>query len=188
MTLAAPEACDLLIRHGYVLTVDPERTVHPDGAIAITGSTISAVGPDAEIAARYSASRVIDARGAPVHPGMIDPHVHTTTHLSRTAFSDDPAVDSFALFAGWFNAVDDEDEHANALVVCLELMRNGFTAAMEPGTVFSPDALATAAESRPVVVTESAGLFTYGVSATPATTILNELAAPSQSAVIPRMP
>ena len=78
---------------------------------------------------------------------MIDPHVHTTTHLSRTAFSDDPAVDSFALFAGWFNAVDDEDEHANALVVCLELMRNGFTAAMEPGTVFSPDALATAAEA-----------------------------------------
>jgi 5-methylthioadenosine/S-adenosylhomocysteine deaminase len=147
MTLAAPEACDLLIRHGYVLTVDPERTVHPDGAIAITGSIISAVGPDAEVATRYSASRVIDARGAPVHPGMIDPHVHTTTHLSRTAFSDDPAVDSFALFAGWFNAVDDEDEHANALVVCLELMRNGFTAAMEPGTVFAPDALATAAEA-----------------------------------------
>jgi len=47
----------------------------------------------------------------------------------------------WALFAGWFNAVDDEDEHANALVVCLELMRNGFTAAMEPGTVFSPDVL-----------------------------------------------
>jgi 5-methylthioadenosine/S-adenosylhomocysteine deaminase len=85
MTPAAPEACDHLIRHGYVLTVDPERTVHSDGAIAITGSIISAVGPDAEITARYSASRVINARGAPVHPGMIDPRVHTTTHLSRTA-------------------------------------------------------------------------------------------------------
>jgi predicted amidohydrolase YtcJ len=67
------------------LTVDPERTVHPDGAIAITGSIISAVGPDAEITARYSTSRVINARGAPVHPGMIDLRVHTTTHLSRTA-------------------------------------------------------------------------------------------------------
>jgi 5-methylthioadenosine/S-adenosylhomocysteine deaminase len=85
MTPAAPEACDLLIRHGYVLTVDPERTVHSDGAIAITGSIISAVGPDAEITARYSASRVINARGAPVHPGMIDPHGLLVSHISSAA-------------------------------------------------------------------------------------------------------
>ena len=146
-TPARTETCDILIRNGYVLTLDGERRVFPTGAVAITGNSIVAVGRDQDVAARFKAKRVLDAAGAPVHPGMIDAHVHTSTHLCRTAFPDDPKVKAPDLFARWFNGLEDEDEYVNALVVCVEMARNGFTAAMEPGTVFEPDTLAAAANA-----------------------------------------
>ena len=42
---------DLLIRHGRVITMDAERRILTDGAIAITDGRITAVGPDSEVAA-----------------------------------------------------------------------------------------------------------------------------------------
>src|SRR5690348_2553948 len=155
MTSAKTETCDILIRNGYVLTLDMERRVLPSGAVAITGNSIVAVGRDQDLAARFKAKRVLDAQGAPVHPGMIDAHVHTSTHLCRTAFPDDPKVKAPDLFARWFNGLEDEDEYVNALVVCVEMARNGFTAAMEPGTVFEPDTLAAAANAVGVRITLS---------------------------------
>ena len=44
-----PENCDLLIVNGHVLTMDSKRTVFADGAVAIKGSRIVAVGPVAAI-------------------------------------------------------------------------------------------------------------------------------------------
>lgn len=144
---AAPVACDTLIANGYVLTLDGQRRVFPSGAVAVDGVRIVGVGPEAELRQRFRPLRVIDAGGGVVHPGMIDPHLHTSIQLSRTAFSDDPKVNSFEKFAAWYNNLTDEDEFANALAACAEMVRNGFTCAMEPGTVFEPDMLAAAAEA-----------------------------------------
>ncbi len=41
--------CDLLIRNAYVLTMDAKGTAYPDGAIAVDGRNIVAVGKEAEI-------------------------------------------------------------------------------------------------------------------------------------------
>ena len=60
---------DLLVRHGYVITMDAERRIITDGAIAIVGRRIVEVGEDSELSQRYLAERTIDAGGAPVHPG-----------------------------------------------------------------------------------------------------------------------
>ena len=71
-TPAQTETCDILIRNGYVLTLDSERRVFPSGAVAITGNSIVAVGRDQDLAARFKAKRVLDAAGAPaiaVAPG-----------------------------------------------------------------------------------------------------------------------
>ena len=38
--LSQPETCDILIRNGYVLTLDRERRVFPSGAVAISGNAI----------------------------------------------------------------------------------------------------------------------------------------------------
>ena len=50
--------------------------VIPDGAVAIRGDRIVAVGPYAELAARYEPAQVLDATGCTVLPGFVDPHTH----------------------------------------------------------------------------------------------------------------
>ena len=43
-------------------------------------------------------------------------------------------------------AVDDDDEYASTLLACLEMLRNGVTCFLEPGTAYEPDAVASAAQ------------------------------------------
>jgi imidazolonepropionase len=47
-----------------------------DGALAIAGGQIVAVGPSAELRAVYAAAREVDASGRVVTPGFVDPHTH----------------------------------------------------------------------------------------------------------------
>jgi hypothetical protein len=44
---------DLLVRHGYVITMDAERRIITDGAIAIMGRRIVEVGEDSDLSQRY---------------------------------------------------------------------------------------------------------------------------------------
>ena len=60
---------DLVIRNGYVLTMDRDRRILGDGAVAIAGSRIVAVGPTAEILAAHRADHVIDATDQDRHAG-----------------------------------------------------------------------------------------------------------------------
>ena len=66
---------DLIILNGSVLTMDPSRP--RVDALAISGNTIAAVGSRAEIEAlRTPKTRVLDARGGTVLPGLIESHMH----------------------------------------------------------------------------------------------------------------
>ena len=53
------------------------------GALALAGGRIAAVGTSDEIRARYAAPRTIDATGALVSPGFVDPHSHLLYGGSR---------------------------------------------------------------------------------------------------------
>jgi cytosine/adenosine deaminase-related metal-dependent hydrolase len=147
------ESCDLLIRNARVLTLDADRTVYPSGAVAISGRDIAAVGTESDILGRYRADRVLDARGALVHPGFVESHYHTGLHTTRGAVSDEPHAVSpsggsdgqIGLYSAWFNHQSDEDEFANALLACVEMVRNGITCFLEPGTALETDAVAAAA-------------------------------------------
>ncbi|MFH1929387.1 MAG: amidohydrolase [Chloroflexota bacterium] len=67
---------DILIRGGLVGTQDAQRRVFADGAIAIEGNRIVAIGTRAEIEAAHSAPTIIDASGKIVAPGLICTHTH----------------------------------------------------------------------------------------------------------------
>ncbi|GAB5374668.1 MAG: amidohydrolase family protein [Acuticoccus sp.] len=75
---------DIIIRHGIVITVDPERRVIEDGAVAIEGNTIVAVGTTEEVERAHSAPRVIEAKNHVVMPGLIDAHSHAGHGLIKT--------------------------------------------------------------------------------------------------------
>lgn len=48
----------------------------PDGALAARNGRVVAVGPSAELRARFQAETTIDAGGRCVMPGFVDPHTH----------------------------------------------------------------------------------------------------------------
>lgn len=150
---APPASCDLLILNGYVLTLDPKRSIYADGAIAIEGTKISAVGPTPEIEKSWHSKRRINARGNVIHPGFIEGHYHTNLHLSRGSITDDPNPPKEeggagpGVFTRWINALTDEDEYASALMACVEMVKNGFTGFVEAATAFSPDVVAEAVEA-----------------------------------------
>jgi predicted amidohydrolase YtcJ len=88
-----PEPPDLVLRHARVITVDPhDRIVE---AVAIQGDRIIAVGTDAQIdALRGPATRVIDAGGKALLPGLYDSHVHPLGAASSEADHPIPSYDS----------------------------------------------------------------------------------------------
>lgn len=137
----------MLIRNGIVLTLNDDRTVYTSGAIAVRNGDIAAVGREAELAKRFVATSVIDAEGGVVHPGFIDLHTHVSIHLTRGAVPDDPAAKSLFGYGDWMNLVDDDDEYIQTQNVAIEMLRNGYTFVLEPGTVYTPDAAAAALES-----------------------------------------
>src|SRR5437763_304657 len=75
------QAVNLIVSGGTVVTMDGARAVYDDGALAVRGDSIVAVGPRAEIEARYRAAQVIDARGHLVLPGFINGHTHVPMTL-----------------------------------------------------------------------------------------------------------
>jgi 5-methylthioadenosine/S-adenosylhomocysteine deaminase len=142
-------SCDLLVRNAYVLTMDAERHVYPQGAVAISGREIAAVGPEREVLPRFDGGQTIDARGAVVHPGFVEAHVHVTQHVFRFAFTGASTwADLGAFFTEFHRLVEDEEEHASSTLACLEMARNGTTCFLEGcGSVLEPDAAAAAAEA-----------------------------------------
>lgn len=83
---------DLIVKNGYVYTMTPDRTIYPNGAIAITGQRIVAVGPTDAVLATHAAGETIDAAGKMVLPGLIDAHVRPALYLTGSPASVDPAV------------------------------------------------------------------------------------------------
>ncbi|MER3515286.1 MAG: hydrolase, partial [Chloroflexota bacterium] len=66
----------MLITHGVVCTFGAESQVLDDGAVYIEGDRIVAVGPTAELQARYPQAERLDADGQLVMPGAICAHTH----------------------------------------------------------------------------------------------------------------
>lgn len=118
---------DLLIRGGTVITMDPARRVIADGAVAVSGNAIVAVGPSAEIADAHPAAQVIDARGRAVLPGLIDGHAHAGHGLVKTLGGGDGAAWSEACRVIYTLASPPSFWKAEARLAALERLMFGVT-------------------------------------------------------------
>ena len=78
------EPADTIIRNGQIVNVHT-GTIHTDG-VAVKGQRIAAVGDVAY--AKGNSTTVIDADGAYLVPGLIDPHCHQWhTYTNSTVFA-----------------------------------------------------------------------------------------------------
>ena len=73
------KSVDLLLTHGRVITMDSQRRILRDGAIAVDNGRIVAIGPSQEVSRSVRGVEERDLNGSLVHPGFIDAHVHPTT-------------------------------------------------------------------------------------------------------------
>lgn len=152
---------DLIVAHGHVVTMDAARTVIPDGAVAIRGRDIIAVGPSRKILAAHR-GELIDAGGHLVLPGLIDCHLHAGLYLTpglRTAGMGDfarwpvPApnapwgngADLAAILGGGIDRLGfTEDEvYAAGRAACVAAIKAG-TTCFNDGAADHGDALARA--------------------------------------------
>lgn len=139
--------CDILIYNGQILTMDPDRRIYRPGAVAIAGSRILEVGVDADLQQSFDARKKIDASGAIVHPGFIDAHNHIVHTSCRGIFGNIHDAGPLPInFAEWKASVTDADETAATALAAIEMLRNGFTMFIEPGSLFSTEAGAEAVE------------------------------------------
>jgi len=81
----------LLIRRGYVLTMDEELGELPVGDVLIEDGRIEAVAPRLEI----DDAEVLDASGHLVMPGFVDTHRHTWQTCFRGVCADWTLTDYF---------------------------------------------------------------------------------------------
>jgi len=123
---------DLLVRNAeLVATVDTERRELSGGWVAIANGLITAVGAstDAE-PERQPATRVIDAAGCLVTPGLINTHHHLFQNLTR-AFPPMTSQPLFgwlqSLYSRWTVNIDEESQYLAAWVGLAELALSGCT-------------------------------------------------------------
>lgn len=116
---------DIIVTGGFVVTVDPDRRVIENGAVAITGDRIEAIGTAEEIGT--SAATVIDARGKAVLPGLIDVHAHAGHGLIKTMGGGDSGAWYKACELAYTVGSTPEFWHAEAQLAALERLRFGVT-------------------------------------------------------------
>ncbi|HKT88216.1 MAG TPA: amidohydrolase [Candidatus Sulfotelmatobacter sp.] len=129
MAFGQKQSADLIVTHGIVVTMNPERTVYQDGAVAVRGDSIVAVGPRTEIEAEYQGAQVIDAHGGLVLPGFINGHTHVPMTLFR-GLHDDVTLNDWLykyIFPAEAKNVNEEFVRWGTRLAAAEQIRSGVT-------------------------------------------------------------
>jgi len=127
---APREAIDFLLSGGTVVTVDEKFSVFSPGAVAVKDGKIVAVGPAADVIARYGALSRYDATGKIVMPGLVNTHTHAAMTLLR-GLADDLPLDRWLIeniFPAEGKNVSPGFVYDGTLLAALEMIEGGTTA------------------------------------------------------------
>lgn len=138
---------DLLVVADHVITMDADRRVLADGAVAIAADRIVDVGPVGELRARHPGTPELGGPGRLAIPGLVNAHQHLTgDRLIRSAIPDDlgsgEAIFTWAVPAHAAHTPDDDE--LSATLGLVEAVTNGITFTVEAGTVAHPERVLTA--------------------------------------------
>lgn len=126
--LAAAPA-DFLWTARYIVTMDGSRRVIENGAVAIVGERIVAVGPRAEIERQYQPKQRRDLPEAVILPGLINTHTHAAMSLFRGVADDLRLQDWLTkyIFPAEAKNVNAEFVRWGTRLACLEMALSGTT-------------------------------------------------------------
>lgn len=134
------DTVDLLVHDiDWLISVDADRRVIRDAALAVADGRIVAVGKSAELADRCQPRRRLSGRGTVMTPGLIDNHVHSSFALAR-GLADEANAQAF-LFEHMYPyevALQSQDVEVSVSLAAMEMLRHGVTCYIEPGN-YHPD-------------------------------------------------
>src|SRR5215468_6550072 len=114
---ALPPPGALVIRGGYVLTMDPAAGDLPAADVHIAGGQIVAAGPDLAVPA---GTPELDATGMIVAPGLVDTHWHMWNTLLRSMSAGPPGPGYFKVMVGAGRMYGPDDIYASTRLACAE--------------------------------------------------------------------
>ena len=120
---------DLLVTAGTLITVDEQRRVISNGAVAVDGGRIVAVGPAPEVLADHAAQEQIAMPHGVAMPGLIDAHGHAGHSLIRT-MADDLGAWMHACEQVYLHGATPEFWRAEARLTALERLMAGTTTSL----------------------------------------------------------
>ena len=124
---AAP--CDLIFSARYVVTMSGQRRIIENGAIAVRGERIVAVGTRAEIDRNWQPARRIDRPNGLLAPGLINTHTHAAMSLFR-GIADDLKLQDWLnnfIFPAEAKNVSPDFVRWGTRLACLEMLLSGTT-------------------------------------------------------------
>ncbi|MDD5369974.1 MAG: amidohydrolase [Anaerolineaceae bacterium] len=127
-----PRPIDILLYGGTVITMDANRRILTDGAVAIKDARIVWVGPQAEASHAFKPVSRLDVSGKVVLPGLINTHGHWAMTLFRGLVDDRP-------LEAWLDTIwkversftSPENVEAGSRLAMLEMIRSGTTCAAD---------------------------------------------------------
>lgn len=139
--------CDIIIQDGTVVTMDPQRRIIEEGAIAIEGNKIIDVGQKSELKNKYNADRIISANKKLILPGFINAHTHAMHCLLRGGLSTDRGFYEWILNSLWpgIAAYNAGDAQIATKLYCMESLRSGITMTVDNPELTKKEELTEAA-------------------------------------------
>lgn len=121
---------DVILSGGVVVSMDVDFHVYYDGAVAVKGTEIAAVGQRESILSQYEAGEVVDCTGQYILPGFVNAHTHVPMTLLR-GLADDLRLDVWLM--GYImpterEFVSEEFCRLGTKLACAEQIRSGITA------------------------------------------------------------
>lgn len=124
---------DILITNAVIVTVNKQRDIIWDGAVAIKGDRIVDIGPTRAVANKYpAAQKTISAQGKAVFPGLINTHNHLFQSLLK-GLGDDRVLSDWLVQVMFPSAaqITQEEAYYGALLGCLEGLHSGTTTVLD---------------------------------------------------------
>ncbi len=132
------ENVDLLIHGWYVVTMNETRDIIRDGAVAVRGNQIVAVGKRADVESQYQAARTVGGDRFVVTPGLVNTHIHITGEpLTRGYVPDDTPFEEnvFMWLCPLYSVYTAEEERVSGQLAAVEMLKSGTTTFLEAGTI-----------------------------------------------------
>ncbi|GFN22314.1 putative aminohydrolase SsnA [Thermanaeromonas sp. C210] len=126
----------LIVGNGPVLTLDPSNPYYPEGAVAVEGDRIVALGPTSQLRQQYPEAEFLDAGGKFIMPGMTNTHMHLYSTFARgMALKDAPPTNFLEILERlWWRldkALTLEDVYYSALLPLIDCIKSGTTTILD---------------------------------------------------------